>query len=83
MGCSRKVAVVDLLDQGCADTVLCVSSVGTGKNHTTEDHMFDVREPSSGDPMTDDEWANLESEGFNLNESDPKLRYGIPDLLKA
>jgi hypothetical protein len=54
--------------------------VGTGKNHTGEDHM-DVREPSSAHPATDDEWANLTSEGFDLDEGDPK--YGQDAILKA
>jgi hypothetical protein len=41
----------------------------------------DVREPSSGDPMTADERANLISEGFDVDKGFHD--YGNSDLLKA
>ena len=42
---------------------------------------FDVREPSSYDPMSADERANLISEGFDVDDRYPE--YGQRALLQA
>lgn len=42
---------------------------------------FDVREPSSDDPITADERTNLTIEGFDVDEPYPE--YGQQSLLQA
>lgn len=42
---------------------------------------MDVRNPSSGDPLTEDERRNLTTEGFDLNDKWPE--YGQASLPQA